>query len=562
MAKRLRNALFPKVNEELPLIQMKDEQNEKFFEGSENASKIEDSKYIENIYDKNNKIIGRKFVDRNNEIKYFELFENDKMKVLGISSNITFIHSYSKYKDNFYNPNEFIGFRYYNNGVNSIESKFFTLIKKNNLKYFILEKNNYIKDINNLEFYDENLDCFEIINKIIFEKYRDKIIGENGEIFPEIIGYSYALASKNKINKFRFVEPLIANLNMKNSISDSIPEIIENNNVYLEPFLYDGHISLIISSCVKNERFNIILDMSHHHFSNEEQKLVFLPKTLKTDNNIIYPKYQIQLYSSCCLWLYGEIEYLMDLTYIDNPFKFIFETLDNNDVEFYVKIVNKLSKKLQNINELIKKEFNIYKKDSDANKIDFDRIIIPHGKIYFSIHKDIVFNKFLDIDKFFNDIGFFLYVEDATILSDCQRIIMDIYEFKNKILFNEKYYDLISNDEEDEKYKKILLEYMNKINILIAYFENQYNYAIYYKNMLCYPVMISHLLDKIRIPITLDDKIKKKILNFNYNNFLQTFSRYLNKYREIENIMKIYGNETIENEIKCSDEIYFSAMNK
>ena len=130
MAKRLRNALFPKVNEELPLIQMKDEQNEKFFEGSENASKIEDSKYIENIYDKNNKIIGRKFVDRNNEIKYFELFENDKMKVLGISSNITFIHSYSKYKDNFYNPNEFIGFRYYNNGVNSIESKFFTLIKK------------------------------------------------------------------------------------------------------------------------------------------------------------------------------------------------------------------------------------------------------------------------------------------------------------------------------------------------------------------------------------------------------------------------------------------------
>ena len=51
------------------------------------------------------------------------------MNVLGISSNITFLHSYSNNEKQNYNPNEFIGFRYYKDGAKKA-GKFFTIIKK------------------------------------------------------------------------------------------------------------------------------------------------------------------------------------------------------------------------------------------------------------------------------------------------------------------------------------------------------------------------------------------------------------------------------------------------
>ena len=81
---------------------------------------------------------------------------------------------------------------------------------------------------------------------------------------------------------FKFVEPLIANINTKNCIMDSIPEKINGEYIYIEQFIYDGHVSLIISSKAKdNARYNIILDMSHYHFNKEVPDLIFLPKSLK-----------------------------------------------------------------------------------------------------------------------------------------------------------------------------------------------------------------------------------------------------------------------------------------
>ena len=58
-----------------------------------------------------------------------EIYNNAKMNVLGISSNITFLHSYSNNEKQNYNLNEFIGFRYYKDGTKKT-GKFFTIIKK------------------------------------------------------------------------------------------------------------------------------------------------------------------------------------------------------------------------------------------------------------------------------------------------------------------------------------------------------------------------------------------------------------------------------------------------
>ena len=91
---------------------------------------------------------------------------------------------------------------------------------------------------------------------------------------------------------FKFVEPLIANINTKNCIMDSIPEKINGEYIYIEQFIYEGHVSLIISSKAKdNARYNIILDMSHYNFNKGVPDLIFLPKFLK-EKNIIYPRNQ------------------------------------------------------------------------------------------------------------------------------------------------------------------------------------------------------------------------------------------------------------------------------
>ena len=136
------------------------------------------SKYIENIIFEG-KIIGRKYLSISNEIKYIEIFKNKKFNILGISPKITFLHLYEPKEEKQYNENKFIGFKYYDKGPNEPDSKYFTLVNRYDSKYFILEKNETIKDINNELFLDKDLDCFSIIQSIITQKYKN----ENNSIY-------------------------------------------------------------------------------------------------------------------------------------------------------------------------------------------------------------------------------------------------------------------------------------------------------------------------------------------------------------------------------------------
>ena len=192
------------------------------FEGTEKISHM--PKFIKE-FKNNDKVIGRKYTSKNNEIKYVEIFKNPKFELMGISPNITFIYSYDNKIKNRYEENKFIGFRYYKKGPNEIDSNYFTLINKYYLKYYILEKNKKIKDINNDSFFNQELNCFDIIDYVIKQKYKNQNIIMIGETFPEIIGYCYGLISLQKFkNNFICIEPLIPDVLKKETFEENIPD--------------------------------------------------------------------------------------------------------------------------------------------------------------------------------------------------------------------------------------------------------------------------------------------------------------------------------------------------
>ena len=564
MAKKLDQLFFPEKykSEILPIEVLKDEKNYCFFEGTVNFKKVKKSNYVVALFDNEKKLIGRKYLDKNKKEKYFELFKNDKMDLLGIANNITFIHSPSNDKDTHFNKYEFIGFRYYENSPLSKYVNFFTLIRRNYSDYFILEKEKNILDMDGNLFFEEKLNCHKIIRKIIFDKYKKKSIGDNGDTFPEIIGYCFALLYLDKINKFKFVKPIIANLGIKNLIIDSIPPVNLNNYIFIEPFIYDGHVSLIISSEEKDKkRYNIILDMSNHHFGNDIQNLIFLPETLKSFDNIIFSPSPIQAYSSCCLWFYGEIECLLSSNkYL--TFKDIFHNLYNN-IDFYIDVINFLSHEIDGIECLIKKEDKKCDDDKLAKYIDFDRLYYKRYSEYYSFHKDIIFSKFLKIDNFLVDVGHFIYLDYMTVLTTYQNYVFIFFELKNQLLLNRRYLDFISQNGDTLNNKKFIEMSIEQIDTLIAGFKEEYNYAFYHANMLSYIAKIKNIMTKISIPFAFNEVERYKVIYFDgpaSMKIILTMFDILKKY--IDKNVRLFSEDRISNELNSINTLCFSVMNK
>ena len=446
------------------------------------------------------------------------------MNVLGISPNISFIYPYFNNEPDYQNSSNFIGFRYYENGSYK-EGNFFTLIKKNKVRYFILEKNKSIKDINNDLFYDENLNCFDIAKRIIFNKHKESLIGSIGDLFPELIGYCYALASLGKIKHFKLMEPLISDLNQKDCIVDNIPELIEGNDIYIEPFIYDGHISLIIAIKDNSEflRYNIIFDMSSYHFEEGTPNFIFLPNSLKR-RNIIYPNSPIQAYSSCCLWFYGEIECLLKMDKYISAESILMSVKESN-LCFYIDVINFLSKEFQDIDCLIKVEKGIYSIEK-PNDIELDRLCFDDGEKCYSIHKDAIYSKFLDIDKFTNNLGKFMPPSNKSFLKKLQRVIMNCYELKNILIFNLKYYNLLPKSEVLYKGMESLSSSLSKIDKLISFFKEQYDNVFFLYNIYFLEGNNedTELLNKISKPFIFTEYRKTKIYDCGgFDFFLENF---------------------------------------
>ena len=159
-----------------------------------------------------------------------------------------------------------------------------------------------------------------------------------------------------------------------------------------------GHLHMAIASATQMESRNKPKGQSDQaenrslkcHFEHEQPNLEFLPKTLKK-RNIIFPKYPIQAYSSCCLWFYGEIECLLRSNDY-STYEQIFNSLKRQSIDFYINVINILSKEFEGNECIIRKEKEAFT-DKNAHDIDLNRLLISHGKNYYSVHKDIIFSK-------------------------------------------------------------------------------------------------------------------------------------------------------------------------
>ena len=389
-------------------------QYDKYIEGTEKISS--NPKYIKNFVIKG-EVVGRKYFNKSNEIKYLEVFSNKKLNIVGISKNIAFLHLYDKEEKNEYNEDKFIGYRYYEIDPQDKTPTYFTLIKKYDSNYYILEKNHEIKDINDNKFYDNDLDCFSIIKNIILEKYRNKDSLIIGETFPEIIGYCYGLNSIKRFKNFIFLEPLIPEPFNPDSLEEDISNDLPEDIIYLEPLISDAHISLIIFSKISNIRINMIFDMSRYHSNDEHLNSSIYPQSV-INYNLRYPKKPIQNYSSCCLWFYGEIECLMSNSKYDS-FVSLFNSVKNEKINFYIDIINEISQKFYGINNLFEIVNNIPK------KINLDKLYISNGTTYYSVKKNILFTQFLDIENFFYYLSLFASFFDYKILIDSQSLIKE-----------------------------------------------------------------------------------------------------------------------------------------
>ena len=524
-----------------------------YFEGSEKLS--DKAKFIENISIEN-KIIGRKYYNTKKEIKYIEILTNSKFDLLGISRNITFLYLYDKNEKKEYNENKFIGFRYYDIGQNQSNSKYFTLIKRYNTKFHILEKDESIKDINNKNFFDKELNCFSIINNIMIQKYKDKNHIMNGETFPEIIGYCYSLISLN-IKNFIFLEPLIPEpLNPNNTLMENIP-VIDKNVTYIEPLIYNGHISLIVFNEINNNRCNLILDMSKYHINTSHLNTLIFPKSMN-ENNSIYSKNPIQNYSSCCLWFYGEINCILNNNKYTNM-KSIYENLKDGDIRFYIDVINLIGKEFYEINEIFKYEPEMSK---DIKNIDLNRLYVKGNKNY-TVHKDIVFTQFLNINNFFKGFQYFYSSPELKILIDTENKIEKFFNYKNLLDINYRFYGMIEQNNKVRNIMNMIEDEKKFIDESLIDIKRLYGFEFLKKNISSYELyFIDDILnDKVIFPIS--DKVLRKIEESDFNSFIKNKTSELKiRKRKLETDYCIYSEEDIVKQLNPSNEICFKIMNK
>ena len=529
----------------------KDNLFDSYFEWTEKIS--HKPKFIEELK-VNDKVIGRKYSNKNNEIKYVEIFKNQKFELMRISPNITFIHSYDQKMKNGYDTNKFIGFRYYKNDPNIFDLNYFTLINKYDLKYYILEKNEKLKDINNNSFFNQELNCFDIIDNIIKQKYKNQNINMNGETFPEIIGYCYGLISLQKIkNNFICIEPLIPDVLKPETFEEDIPDKLEEDTTYLEPIICDGHISLIIIFEVKKHRYNIIFDMSRYHTNSENLNKSIFPKSIIIQN-YIYPKIPIQKYSSSCLWFYGQIECLLkNENYIS--FKSIFDRVKGDQIAYYIDVINLIGKNFYSMDDL----FNAGEQaNTFPEKIDLDRLFINTYKPNYAVHKNIIYTQFLDIKTFFFDLASLHLPYYYKLLIDSQNIFEKYITYNNLLELNYKFNKSYEENVDSKTFHDFIIKEQKSMNDHFIEFKKKYDIEFIKNNISSYERLDLNVTD-----FNLSELMKKKIENNDFENQLKQFSQEIKKSeRCIKEVFDIFSGEEIAKKLNPFNDICFKLMNK
>ena len=251
------------------------------------------------------------YKNKQNEVGYIEVFQNSSLSyVHDLNENISFLFEFNFNNNQKIDNNKCFGYRYYDSNNN-----YCTLLKsgdENEDNYFFLEK---LNDKDN-EFYDESLDCFQIIFYSIFSRYKKNEDMDNFDFqmilerpFYEILGFSYSVLYKSN-DKFQFHKIHSINLIKDIDFTSHIKKDYVNAKLNIMPILFDGHISLLLFFDEKDKRNFILSDPSHVHSRFSGTSLAINPFIFSENirkNLNLFPKIKIQAFNSCSLWYYFQI---------------------------------------------------------------------------------------------------------------------------------------------------------------------------------------------------------------------------------------------------------------
>ena len=483
-----------------------EEYYKKYFEGTKNLKN--------NFNDPEMKIINgcRKFKSNINNSGYDEIFLNEKQKIFAcISPQISLLYP----PDNRIVGNR-IGFRYYkyNPFETNNENPFFTLLITHKKKFIILEKNSTIKDINEKDFINPDLDCIDIICNIIKNKYINKKNHFN-IIYPyslvEILGFCYA-AKEKKLQKFEILEPYFPDEFDPKTKTENFN--INLKKIYIEPLLCNKHVSLLIFKYDNNFcRTNFIIDFSSFHYDN----LIKFDPIFKFEMYSClfkFPEKKIQFGPSSSIWF---ISTLLNLIECEN-FKF-------ENQKFLINVIKKIEN-LMNLKE-------------DETIINYDKIQNRENenisKNYF-ISNNIVFNCFIEVEGL---LSIFYNNKKLDLIDNLKFYQAKFYEIRRKIdnlTLNSIYYKMISDKIiiDENKIKNLETKYYKAQDIFMDLFKDSREIM---DKQPKYTTEYFKLKDEFKIKEKKLKEIFEEILNNNSKSFIEfTREQFFNKFIDSNDI--------------------------
>ena len=510
---------------------------------------------------------GRVFF-KNGIPSYYEIYKEPRLRIMGISEKISILYPPLE-KDNYkYDEKNCIGFRYYEKS-NEEKGNYFTLVKRYDNRFFVLEKGKekeeQIFDVNGETFYEENLNCFSIMQNLVFEKYKKEIVCPRGEVFPALIGFAYSLITLKQFKDFIPIEPLILDPLNEESKIEKLPEKLVPKIGYIEPIIFDNHISVVIikhSDENARGRVNIFLDMSRYHIEDDILDNNVFPKELFV-NHYSYPKFPIQKGNSCGLWFFG----ILECIYSNDKYKNVNNVcyaINGYNSELFIDIINCLSKKLYNIPDVI------------DNSILTNNLNIQKDRVYklgsigtYSFKKEAIMSYYFSLVNlypyYYETQKDFIDEEKINILYllfEYQYLIDDIKDYLSQVLFNNNYFEEYSPiyEEKQKNEYQLLLKDLNELltNILINY-EREFNNCLYlqFETNLRY----GRKVDKKKIKLFLEEL--KNSISMNNRNDKSNINSLKKEFKDIKNRKKnvvIKEESSISKYLNPNNDFYFQTM--
>ena len=395
----------------------KEKTYEKYFNKTLQLKDIDKNHNLIQELNKKGESVGRKFYNKNLELKYEERFVSNILQAfIQISPNITFIFPPGVNK-----LSGIIAYRFYSTNPKNLPKTFsyFTLVLKHDRKYEILEKNSSIKDANNEPFIEENLNCLDIMIKIIKGKFSSDINFQFPHSKIEILGFIYS-AMNEDFGNFKLIEPFYPSPLNENSKLENLDKNNKDIN-YIEPILFNEHISIFLVAFKGSERNNLLIDPSLYHYDIINKDSGTFPRSMRWF--LTSPNTKIQSGPCCSIWFIGQI-----LSFLDSK---------KNNQE--LKKINNIIDTVNKINELMNKEKVIYFKDCNYSEPK-NLINISCDDKYFVSHR-LLFCPFLDINGFtyLTNLIDYKYVNFAGKLKlKLDSVRLEINNLEN----NKKYYEL------------------------------------------------------------------------------------------------------------------------